>query len=70
VLFYCDYAFNMNLRQLRDIWLGEAATNGGVGNVEVLSPLSKATFDIIGLAGRFIVPLFRIVQLRICRLQL
>ncbi|KAJ7275843.1 cytochrome P450, partial [Mycena rebaudengoi] len=36
---------------LRDIWLGEAATNGGVGNVEVLSPLSKATFDIIGLAG-------------------
>ncbi|KAJ7260996.1 cytochrome P450 [Mycena rebaudengoi] len=37
--------------QLRDVWLGEAAKNDGVGNVDVLSWLSKATLDIIGLAG-------------------
>ncbi|KAJ7458475.1 cytochrome P450 [Mycena latifolia] len=37
--------------QLRDIWAAQAATNGGVARVEVLSWLSKATLDIIGLAG-------------------
>ncbi|KAJ7466262.1 cytochrome P450 [Mycena galericulata] len=37
--------------QLRDIWAAQAANNGGVARVEVLSWLSKATLDIIGLAG-------------------
>ncbi|KAJ7235241.1 cytochrome P450 [Mycena rebaudengoi] len=40
--------------QLRDVWLGEAVKNDGVGNVDVLSWLSKATLDIIGLAGGFL----------------
>ncbi|KAJ7261008.1 cytochrome P450 [Mycena rebaudengoi] len=37
--------------QLRDVWLSEAAINGEVETVDVLSRISKATFDIIGLAG-------------------
>ncbi|KAJ7435983.1 cytochrome P450 [Mycena galericulata] len=37
--------------QLRDIWAAHAAINGGVSRVDVLSWLSKATLDIIGLAG-------------------
>ncbi|KAJ7120541.1 cytochrome P450 [Mycena crocata] len=37
--------------QLRDIWAAQAAKEGGVARVEVLSWLSKATLDIIGLAG-------------------
>ncbi|KAJ6517282.1 cytochrome P450 [Mycena vitilis] len=37
--------------QLRDIWAAQAANNGGVARVEILSWLSKATLDIIGLAG-------------------
>ncbi|KAJ6592843.1 cytochrome P450 [Mycena capillaripes] len=37
--------------QLRDVWAAEAAKNGGVARVEILSWLSKATLDIIGLAG-------------------
>ncbi|KAJ7479217.1 cytochrome P450 [Mycena latifolia] len=37
--------------QLRDIWAADAAQNGGVARVEILSWLSKATLDIIGLAG-------------------
>ncbi|KAJ6622026.1 cytochrome P450 [Mycena sp. CBHHK59/15] len=37
--------------QLRDIWAAQAAQGGGVARVEVLSWLSKATLDIIGLAG-------------------
>ncbi|KAJ7035260.1 cytochrome P450 [Mycena alexandri] len=37
--------------QLRDIWVAEAAKSGGVARVEVISWLSKATLDIIGLAG-------------------
>ncbi|KAJ7289234.1 cytochrome P450 [Mycena rebaudengoi] len=37
--------------QLRDVWLGEAAKSGGVGNVDGVSWLTKATLDIIGLAG-------------------
>ncbi|KAJ7289232.1 cytochrome P450 [Mycena rebaudengoi] len=37
--------------QLRDAWLGEAAKSGGVGNIDVVSWLTKATLDIIGLAG-------------------
>ncbi|KAJ6579990.1 cytochrome P450 [Mycena vulgaris] len=37
--------------QLRDIWVAEAEKNGGVARVEILSWLSKATLDIIGLAG-------------------
>ncbi|KAJ7607627.1 cytochrome P450 [Mycena polygramma] len=37
--------------ELRDIWAAQAANTGGVARVEVLSWLSKATLDIIGLAG-------------------
>ncbi|KAJ7693091.1 cytochrome P450, partial [Mycena rosella] len=37
--------------QLRDIWATQAAKAGGVARVEILSWLSKATLDIIGLAG-------------------
>ncbi|KAJ7154082.1 cytochrome P450 [Mycena filopes] len=37
--------------QLRDIWAAHAARDGGVARVEVVSWLSKATLDIIGLAG-------------------
>ncbi|KAJ7731769.1 cytochrome P450 [Mycena metata] len=37
--------------QLRDSWTAEATKNGGVARVETLSWLSKATLDIIGLAG-------------------
>ncbi|KAJ6546036.1 cytochrome P450 [Mycena vulgaris] len=37
--------------QLRDIWAAQAAKEGGVARVEILSWLSKATLDIIGLAG-------------------
>ncbi|KAJ7441924.1 cytochrome P450 [Mycena galericulata] len=37
--------------QLRDIWAADAAKNGGVARVEILSWLSKATLDMIGLAG-------------------
>ncbi|KAJ7670074.1 cytochrome P450 [Mycena polygramma] len=39
--------------QLRDILTGQVANGGGVARVEVLSWLSKATLDIIGLAGAF-----------------
>ncbi|KAJ7082474.1 cytochrome P450 [Mycena epipterygia] len=37
--------------QLRDIWAAQATADGGVARVEILSWLSKATLDIIGLAG-------------------
>ncbi|KAJ7485931.1 cytochrome P450 [Mycena latifolia] len=37
--------------QLRDLWAVEAARAGGVVRVEVISWFSKATLDIIGLAG-------------------
>ncbi|KAJ7810337.1 cytochrome P450 [Mycena leptocephala] len=37
--------------QLRDIWAAQAANAGGIARVEVLSWLSKATLDVIGLAG-------------------
>ncbi|KAF8206820.1 cytochrome P450 [Mycena galopus ATCC 62051] len=37
--------------QLRDIWAAQAIKSDGVARVEVLSWLSKATLDIIGLAG-------------------
>ncbi|KAG6861475.1 hypothetical protein C0995_016254 [Termitomyces sp. Mi166 len=37
--------------QLRDIWAVDIAKEGGVGRIEVLSWLSRATLDIIGLAG-------------------
>ncbi|KAJ7486941.1 cytochrome P450 [Mycena latifolia] len=37
--------------QLRDIWAAEAARNGGTARVEITSWLSRATLDIIGLAG-------------------
>ncbi|KAJ6586472.1 cytochrome P450 [Mycena vulgaris] len=37
--------------QLRDIWATQVARDGGVARVEILSWLSKATLDIIGLAG-------------------
>ncbi|KAJ7443571.1 cytochrome P450 [Mycena latifolia] len=36
---------------LREIWAADATQNGGVVRVEILSWLSKATLDIIGLAG-------------------
>ncbi|KAJ7075216.1 cytochrome P450 [Mycena belliarum] len=37
--------------QLRDIWKVKAAQNGGSARVEVMSDLTRATLDIIGLAG-------------------
>ncbi|KAJ7849159.1 cytochrome P450, partial [Mycena leptocephala] len=37
--------------QLRDIWATQVTKAGGVARVEALSWLSKATLDIIGLAG-------------------
>ncbi|KAJ7486788.1 cytochrome P450 [Mycena latifolia] len=37
--------------QLRDIWNVEAAQNGGNARIEIMSGLTKATLDIIGLAG-------------------
>ncbi|KAJ7064391.1 cytochrome P450 [Mycena belliarum] len=37
--------------QLRDLWAAQASQNSGVARVEVFSLLSKATLDIIGLAG-------------------
>ncbi|KAJ7275767.1 cytochrome P450 [Mycena rebaudengoi] len=45
--------------QLRDIWIAEAAQNAGVGKVDALSWLSRATLDIIGLAGKLILSFFR-----------
>ncbi|KAJ7192531.1 cytochrome P450 [Mycena pura] len=36
---------------LRDIWATQATQSGGVARIEVLSWLSKATLDVIGLAG-------------------
>ncbi|KAJ6586473.1 cytochrome P450 [Mycena vulgaris] len=36
---------------LRDIWAAQAAQSGGIARVDILSWLSKATLDIIGLAG-------------------
>ncbi|KAJ7676075.1 cytochrome P450 [Mycena polygramma] len=37
--------------ELRDIWIKQAAQNGGVARVEALGMLSKTSLDIIGLAG-------------------
>ncbi|KAF7362968.1 hypothetical protein MVEN_00648400 [Mycena venus] len=37
--------------KLRDIWAAQAAKSEGVARLEVLSWLSRATLDIIGLAG-------------------
>ncbi|KAJ7063948.1 cytochrome P450 [Mycena amicta] len=37
--------------QLRDIWISQIARGNGTAHVEALSWLSKATLDIIGLAG-------------------
>ncbi|KAJ7700852.1 cytochrome P450 [Mycena rosella] len=37
--------------ELRDIWAAQASNSGGTARVDVLSWLSKATLDIIGLAG-------------------
>ncbi|KAJ7075289.1 cytochrome P450 [Mycena belliarum] len=37
--------------QLRDIWKAKADQNGGSARVEVMSDITKATLDIIGLAG-------------------
>ncbi|KAJ7085247.1 cytochrome P450 [Mycena belliarum] len=37
--------------QLRDIWKAKAAQNGGSARVEAMSDITKATLDIIGLAG-------------------
>jgi hypothetical protein len=38
---------------LRDIWVAQAEHEGGVARVEIGSWLTKATLDIIGLAGSF-----------------
>ncbi|KAJ7778733.1 cytochrome P450 [Mycena maculata] len=38
-------------QELRDVWALQAANAGGVVRVDILSWLSKATLDIIGLAG-------------------
>ncbi|KAF7361367.1 hypothetical protein MSAN_01169400 [Mycena sanguinolenta] len=40
--------------ELRDIWAGLVANANGAARVDILSWLSKATLDIIGLAGEFI----------------
>ncbi|KAJ7718641.1 cytochrome P450 [Mycena metata] len=37
--------------QLRNIWAAQATRDGGTARVEIVSWLSKATLDIIGLAG-------------------
>jgi len=37
--------------QLRDVWATESSKQGGTGRIDVLSWLSRATLDIIGLAG-------------------
>ncbi|KAJ7084910.1 cytochrome P450 [Mycena belliarum] len=50
--------------QLRDLWAAQASQNSGVARVEVFSLLSKATLDIIGLAGaqtRGLYPLLRYI---------
>ncbi|KAJ7284064.1 cytochrome P450 [Mycena rebaudengoi] len=39
--------------QLRDIWEGQIAQQGGIARVDVLSWLGKATLDMIGLTGKF-----------------
>jgi hypothetical protein len=41
----------MHITQLRDIWAAESSKQGGTGRIDVLSWLSKATLDVIGLAG-------------------
>ncbi|KAJ7746491.1 cytochrome P450 [Mycena maculata] len=38
-------------KQLRDIWASQAAVNGGRARVEIIPWLTKATLDMIGLAG-------------------
>ncbi|KAI0077563.1 cytochrome P450 [Panus rudis PR-1116 ss-1] len=43
--------FNDKSIQLRDIWIGELERAGGQKRMDVLSWLSRATLDIIGLAG-------------------
>jgi len=43
----------MQIIQLRDIWAAESSKQGGTGRIEILSWLSRATLDIIGLAGVF-----------------
>ncbi|KAJ7192514.1 cytochrome P450 [Mycena pura] len=37
--------------QLRDIWAAQVTQSGGIARIEALSWLSKATLDVIGLAG-------------------
>ncbi|KAJ7262670.1 cytochrome P450 [Mycena haematopus] len=37
--------------ELRDIWAGQVANANGAARIDILSWLSKATLDIIGLAG-------------------
>ncbi|KAJ7088821.1 cytochrome P450 [Mycena belliarum] len=37
--------------QLRDIWRAKAAQNGGSARVDAMTDITKATLDIIGLAG-------------------
>jgi hypothetical protein len=41
----------MRATQLRDIWAVESLKQGGSRRIDVLSWLSKATLDVIGLAG-------------------
>jgi len=37
--------------ELRDIWVAETAKQGSTGRIDALAWLSKATLDVIGLAG-------------------
>ena len=46
----------MNPLQLRDIWGREIAKNDGVARIECQSWMSRATLDIIGLAGKLLYP--------------
>jgi len=43
--------FFQKAQQLRDIWADQLPESGGTQRIEVLSWLSRATLDVIGLAG-------------------
>lgn len=47
------------MAQLRDLLASESSKQGGTGRIDILSWLSRATLDIIGLAGAYI---FGVVQ--------
>jgi hypothetical protein len=39
--------------KLRDIWVAESASQGGIGRIDTLSWLTKTTLDVIGIAGAY-----------------